>query len=361
LINVYLFRKGWKVLPASRIPKTAYSVAFFLFYSSFILAMLGRNIFPLGLQKALYLPGTVWFGALLYLTLWFLITDGLFLTYRWLASTRKQTQPLRFRRIQVFAGYALVVVLLSYGYYRFTHPAMVERTIDIRKPGGKHRELTVVAFSDIHLGVAIDKKRLQQYVQRINSRRPDLILFGGDLVDNNVLPLNLENMQEELNRLQAPLGVYMCLGNHEYLSGIASSLEFLQKTNIRLLIDRATLIDDSFWLIGRDDTHGNPRRQSLEALVAQTDTTQPVILLDHEPWSPGEAVENRIDLQFSGHTHDGQLWPLNYIAGRMFPLAYGYKKTGDTHLYVSSGLGLWGPPFRIGTQSEIVVFRLRFE
>jgi len=173
--------------------------------------------------------------------------------------------------------------------------------------------------------------------------------------------LILENMQEEINRLQAPLGLYMCLGNHEYLSGIEPVMEFLQKTQIRLLIDQAVSIENSFWVIGRDDiSHGNSPRQSLETLISQTNPEQPLILLDHQPWHPDEAAGNGIDLQFFGHTHYGQILPLNYIVKRIFTIGYGYKKIEDTHIYVSSGLGLWGPPCRIGTQSEIVVFDVRF-
>ncbi|MDR0543589.1 MAG: metallophosphoesterase [Dysgonamonadaceae bacterium] len=361
LVNGYIFYKGWKSLPALPMAKTAYSIVYGIFYSSFIFAMLGRNLLPLGIQKALYLPGTVWLGAMLYLTLWFVMTDGLYLLCRLIPSVKKRTRSLRFFRIQACTGYLLVFLVLANGYYRFVHPAVAEQTIDIHKSGGKYRNLKIVAFSDIHLGVAIDKKRLQSYIQLVNRQQPDLILIGGDVVDNNVLPLNLENMQEELNRLQAPLGVYMCLGNHEYLSGITPSLEFLKKTQIRVLIDEAIAIDNSFWLIGRDDTHGNPRRQPLKALLAQADAAQPLLLIDHEPWVIREAVENHIDWQFSGHTHYGQMWPLSYVVNRVFTIGYGYEKFGDTHIYVSSGLGLWGPPFRIGTQSEIVVFNLRFE
>ena len=361
LVNIYLFRKGWKTVPASRTAKILYGVVFFIFYSSFIIAMLGRNLLPLGMQKALYLPGTLWLGAMLYLTLWFLITDGIFLLQSLFLPITKRFQPLRFRRIQVIAGYLLTITLLAAGSYRFNHPVAVEKTIEIRKSGGKYQNLKIAAFSDLHLGVAVDKKRLQKYVQFINRQSPDLILIAGDLVDNNVLPLNLENMHEEINRLQAPLGVYMCLGNHEYLSGMEAGLKFLQKTQIHLLIDQVLSIEDSFWLIGRDDTHGNKPRQTLETLVAQTHPAQALILIEHQPWQPNEGIENNIDLQFFGHTHRGQLWPLNYIADRLFPLSYGYRQTGATHTYVSSGLGLWGPPCRIGTPSEIVIFNLQFK
>ena len=360
LINTYLFLKGWKILPASRLAKIAYGVVFFVLYSSFIIAMLGRNLLPLGIQKALYLPGTLWLGAMLYLTGWFLITDGIYLLQRICLPVSQRIQPQRFRWIQLITGYLLAISLLAYGNYRFNHPVVVEKTVEIQKSGGNHPHLKIVAFSDLHLGIAIDKKRLQNYVQLINSQSPDMILIVGDLVDNNALPLNLENMQEEINRLQAPLGVYMCLGNHEYLSGITPSLEFLQKTQIHLLIDQALSVDDSFWLIGRDDIHGNRSRQTLETLVAQTHPAQAILLIDHQPLHPDEAADKGIDLQFFGHTHRGQIWPFNHIADRLFPLSYGYRKIGHTHTYVSSGLGLWGPPCRIGTQSEIVVFNVRF-
>jgi predicted MPP superfamily phosphohydrolase len=345
-------------VPASQTAKIIYCVVYFFFYSSFIFAMLGRNHLPLGIQKALYLPGALWLGAMLYLSFWFLLTDGIYQCYRLICKIYDSS--LRWRKIQVVAGYLLTFSLLSYGYYRFNHPVVAEKTIEIQKSAGNYRKLKIAAFSDLHLGVAIDKKRLQKYVQLINHQSPDLILIAGDVVDNNVLPLHLENMQEEINQLQAPLGVYMCLGNHEYLSGIEPGLEFLQKTQIRLLIDQVLSIEDSFWLIGRDDPHGN-KRQALETLVAQTNPEQVLILIDHQPWHPGEGLENGIDLQFFGHTHRGQLWPLNYIADRLFPISYGYRQTGNTHTYVSSGLGLWGPPCRIGTQSEIVIFNLLFE
>jgi len=356
LINVYLFRKGWKALPVSRIAKILYSVVFFALYSSFIFAMLGRNLLPLEIQKALYLPGTFWLGVMLYLTLWFLITDGICLCCN---LTLARMRPKCFRRIQVIVGYLLVISLLSYGYYQFSHPLVTEKTIEIQKSGGKYPNLKIVAISDLHLGITIDRQRLQNYVRLINEQSPDLILIAGDLIDNNVRPLILENMQEEINRLQAPLGLYMCLGNHEYLSGIEHSMEFLQKTKIHLLIDQAVSVENSFWIIGRDDIHGNRYRKTVETLIEQTNPEQTLILLDHQPWNIYEAAENGIDLQFFGHTHRGQIYPLNYIADRIFNLSYGYKKIKDTHTYVSSGLGLWGPPCRIGTQSEIVVFNLR--
>jgi predicted MPP superfamily phosphohydrolase len=360
LVNIYIFRRGRSALTSARRTRLAYNLLFFIVYSSFIIAMLGRNFLPLGLQKILYFTGTCWLGALLYLTLYFLLTDCLYVLNRFFRFLPEKITPFLFRRIQAVSGCLIVIIVLTVGYIRFNRPVVVEKEITIHKSGGKYRELKAVAFSDLHLGVQIDKKRLQKYVQLVNSQQPDIILIAGDLIDNNLLPLNRERMYEGINQLQAPLGVYFCPGNHEYLSGVKDSREFLEKTNMTLLVDRAVQVSDSFWIIGRNDRLGGFRKP-LSELVAQIDTLQALILLDHEPHFLDEAVQNGIDLQFSGHTHSGQLWPVTLLVKKIYDLAYGYQQKGKTHFYVSSGLALWGPPLRIGTQSELVVFHIRMD
>ena len=324
--------------------------------------MLGRNVFPLVVQKILYFPGTIWMGMVLYLFLFFLLTDFLYLIIR-IFHRLSSAATKQYCKIQVFSGYILVLCVVAYGYYQFSHPQIVEQKIEIAKKAGGYKHLKIVGVSDLHLGIAIDKKRLEQYVRLINEQHPDLVVIAGDLVDNNALPLEKEQMWETVNQLQAPLGTYFCLGNHEYLSGIDASMKFLRKTNMHLLIDSSVVINNSIQLIGRDDRQGmkNHHRKSLNELVKNMNDSLPMILLDHEPFHLNEAEENGIDLQFSGHTHHGQLFPGNLLTDRVYELAYGYKQKGNTHYYVSSGLGLWGPPLRIGTCSEIVVFNIEFK
>jgi predicted MPP superfamily phosphohydrolase len=334
-----------------------FPVIYFFLYSAFIIAMLGRNTFPLGIQKIFYFPGTCWLGIMLYLFLFFTITDLLYGLGRFLRLFKKSKN---FLKIQIPTGYVLVFGLTIYGYCHFTHPKISEQEIVINKSAGNYKELRIVGLSDLHLGVNIDKNRLKRFVQLVNAQNPDLIIIAGDIVDNNALPLVKEKMWEEFEQMYAPLGIYACLGNHEYLSGIESSMNFLRKTNIRLLIDSTALIDNSFRLIGRDDLQGNPERKSLAELVAKTDAISPVFLLDHEPLKLDDAKQNGIDLQFSGHTHLGQIWPLNLFVKQMYETAYGYCRKGNTQYYITSGIGLWGPPVRIGTDSEIVVFKIRF-
>jgi len=169
-----------------------------------------------------------------------------------------------------------------------------------------------------------------------------------------------QQMAEELRQIKAPLGVYAISGNHEYYAeNPYSTTEYLKTAGIVTLRDSATLIDNSFYIVGRDDKT-NHKRKELSEVVNALDKNKPLILLDHQPFHLQDAQKNGIDLQISGHTHNGQFFPGNLFVKRMYELGHGYRKIGKTHYYVSSGLGLWGPQYRIGTQSELVVVNLSY-
>jgi predicted MPP superfamily phosphohydrolase len=322
--------------------------------------MAGRDSFPLCLQKILYYTGSTWLAAMLYLSLYFVFTDIIHLANHFFHFFPSSITSFIFHQVQVISGCFLLIITLSIGYYRFTHPKVVEKEIIIYKNGGKYNELKAVVVSDLHLGIGIDKKMLQKYVQLINAQKPDIILIAGDVVDNSVRPLEEERMYEEINQLNAPLGIYFCLGNHEYISGVARSLDFFKKTKITVLIDSITCVDSSFWIIGRND-RTDSNRLLLNQLVSMTNSEQALFLLDHQPYHLEEAIENGIDIQVSGHTHNGQLWPLNHLVERIYELGHGYLKKENTHVVVTSGIGLWGPQFRIGTQSELIVLNICFK
>ena len=357
--NFYIFYRIKQVLPKSKFIRTVFYITFSFFYLAFIIAMLGRNIIPVTIQKMIYFPGTVWMGMMLYLIMYFLITDFLYYLFRFLRIISSKKAKY-FRKIQVLSGSIFVICIIIYGNYQFRRPAIVEKTIKINKQAGDYKHLKVVGVSDLHLGVAIDKKRLEKFVSLINDQHPDLIIIAGDVIDNNTFSLEKERMWETLNKLEAPLGTFYCLGNHEYMIGIDASMNFLCKTNFILLIDKSITINNSLQIIGRDDFQRNSKRKSLKEIIKDIDTTLPLILIDHEPFKLKEAEENGIDLHFCGHTHQGQIFPFNLFINRMYELSYGYLKRGKTHHYVTSGLGLWGPPLRVGTKSEIIVFNIEF-
>jgi len=349
--NLYVFIRGWKAisglsLPTKIIIGVLYWLCAFLLFASF--RNRGWGI-PDKLAHILYLLGSVWLLFTLYMTLLLLATDILKLVrLRW--------------KYSFWGVLGLTIFVLLYGSYQYNHPKVAEINLEIDKSLNQSKgQLRIVAFSDVHLGMGTGKDKLKKYVKLVNEQQPDLILIGGDLIDNSLEPLYAEHMEEELSELKAPLGIYMALGNHEYFGGgIANTKKFLELTPIILLQDSMVTLPNGLQILGRDDRRAK-NRKPLSEWKNRINQDRPVILIDHQPYDLENIPSAGIDLQFSGHTHRGQVWPLSWIADHMFELSYGYKRFGGSQIYVSSGLSLWGPPFRIGTNSEIVVFNLQFK
>lgn len=293
--------------------------------------------------------GGIWLGFLLYSIIGFTITDILY----W-------CKVLRSQRLRLYIPIIGTIFLLFYGNIKYHNPSIERYTIELNDNGERFQQSTpfrIVVASDIHLGYSTGKAQLNKYVELINGENPDLILLAGDIIDNDIRPVVNDKMDEELSRLNSTYGTYAVLGNHEYISGIDKSLNFLNKTDIIILRDSIVTIADKIQIIGRDD-RSNHKRKPLEGLIAQTHDTIPTLLLDHQPYNLKQADSLGIDIQCYGHTHNGQMWPLNLLIKNMYEQGYGYRKWGNSHIFVSSGLSLWGPKFRIGTQSEIIVIDL---
>jgi len=247
------------------------------------------------------------------------------------------------------------------GYLKYQWKVRVELPVQIYKTLGDStsvKPLRIVAISDLHLGYGIGKKEFEGWVNTINAENPDIVLIAGDIIDNSVRPLNEGNFAESFHKIKAPMGVYACLGNHEFISGLKNSLDFYEKAGIHLLRDTAELVNNSFYVIGRDD-RSNEWRKPLNVLVDSLDKSKPLILLDHQPYHLEEAEAYGIDLQISGHTHQGQVWPISAITNAIYEKDHGFVKKGNANIYISSGIGIWGGKFRIGTQSEYVVIDLK--
>ena len=163
-------------------------------------------------------------------------------------------------------------------------------------------------------------------------------------------------MEEEFHRLEAP--VYACLGNHEHFGGDANARQFYQDAGIHLLIDEAAVIDSTIVVIGRDDRSNFRHRKSVDTLMSTVNAHLYTIVLDHQPYDLDRTEKAGVDFQLSGHTHRGQVWPISWITDAIYECSWGPYQRGNTQYYVSSGLGLWGGKFRIGTQSEYIVATL---
>jgi predicted MPP superfamily phosphohydrolase len=262
-------------------------------------------------------------------------------------------------RLLYFFGVLIALVIISViGFYRFSHPRVKELSIHTNRVTSRAGELTLVMASDLHLGNVIRKGRLAKWVHLINSQDPDIIILDGDIFDHSYKAVESQHMEEELGRLHAKYGVYAVPGNHDYYTGVDKVIPFLRQSGIRVLRDSSVVVNNSLLIVGRDDLT-NKNRKPLSSLMEGQDAGLPVLVLDHQPHSLEESVNNHADLHLSGHTHDGQIFPFNLIVSRIYELGYGYRKSGNTNQYVSSGIGLWAAPIRLGTQSEIVKIYLK--
>lgn len=347
--NIYIIIRAWQAMASWPLwIKLPIAVLYILFASSFFLVFRVRDM-ELSPMVAHYIHviGTTWLLFTFYMLLALLATELLRFFHLY--------KPNVF-----FIALGVIVAILIYGYINYKNPKINVLDLTIDKPLiTASKQVKVVAVSDVHLGLGTDKSDLKQYVRKINALNPDLILIAGDLVDNIIRPVRTQRMDEELSELKAPLGVFMALGNHEYIGNVDETIDFINTTPIRLLRDEYIELPNGIQLIGRDDRR-NQRRRPLSELVNETDASKPIIVIDHQPFNLEEAGKAGVDLQVSGHTHQGQVWPVNLYVNRLFEVSHGYIRKGNAHIFVSSGLSLWGPPFRIGTNSEIVVFNLQF-
>ncbi len=327
-----------------------------ILFITLIVAMVLETKLPLGIAKNLAFVGFSYLLVLVYFFIGFILLD-LTLLFNKLLLFIPNIPTFR------FASFLLLSLIISaamlIGNYKFNHPKVVKLEIQTEKPQ-LNKQLKIVGVSDLHIGTSIGKKKLQRYVDLINEHNPDLVLIAGDLVDREMLPVEKQNLHEDLVKIKSKLGVFAVLGNHEHYSGDLNIVKsFYKNSNIHLLSDEALLLNDEILIVGRDDKT-NLNRKDLAEITSEFDLTKPTILLDHQPFHLNDAEDNNIDFQLSGHTHNGQFFPGNLVVKRMYEKGYGYLKKGNTHIYVSSGLGIWGPQYRIGTQSELVVIDFKY-
>ena len=221
----------------------------------------------------------------------------------------------------------------------------------------------IVQISDIHIGPILDRRFATQLVERVNALAPDLIAVTGDLVDGSA-----RHLAEEVApfaALSAAQGVYFVTGNHDHLSHAPSWALEVERLGMTLLRNRRVSVGaegSSFDLVGVDDHHGRfigGGGEDLDAALAGRDASRPAVLLAHDPSTFRKARRRGVDLQISGHTHGGQIWPFGYLVRLVIPWVAGSYRDGRAQLYVSRGTGFWGPPMRLGAPAEITEITLR--
>ncbi|WP_306326445.1 metallophosphoesterase [Streptomyces venezuelae] len=349
---------------------------------------------PFVLQQVVAWPGFLWLALLLYVTLALVVGEAVRPVLRaWLArrahradaevavpvpqpvptpapvegpagagavdTAHDASRRLFVSRVVGGAAVAAAVGTVGLGTYGVLSGPRIKRvTVPLAKVPRAAHGYRIAVVSDIHLGPILGRAHTQRIVDTINSAQPDLIAVVGDLVDGTVE--NLGSAAEPLARLRARHGSFFVTGNHEYFSGADAWVDHVRELGLRPLRNDRVEIAAGFDLAGVDDVAGESEGQGPDFVRAlgDRDRARAAVLLAHQPIVVHDAVRHGVDLQLSGHTHGGQLWPGNFVAELANPTVAGLERYGDTQLYVSRGAGAWGPPVRVGAPSDITIVEL---
>ncbi len=265
-------------------------------------------------------------------------------------------------------AFLITICFLVLSYYKAIHVEIKEYALQTEKQIAGDK-LTIAVISDLHMDTTMTVKDLEEYCIQINERNPDIILLLGDIFDESTRRESMELACQTFGTLSSTYGTYYVFGNHDVnnfrpVSGISKTeiLENLTKNNVTVLDDESILLNNSFYLIGRSDVSffQNSNRKAITELIEPLDSKKLMILLDHQPLEIETAASLGIDLQLSGHTHGGQIWPTGLIAKwfQINELNYGLKEIGSYKVIVTSGIGAWGYPLRLGSHSEIVIITI---
>lgn len=366
LTNYYIFIRGWQSISQGSPLRGFYALIFMIFALSFIGGRLLENIWLSVVSDALIWMGSFWLAAMLYFLLSIIILDLSRLVNHWVPffPSSITLSYVKAKQVTALVVIGLDVLVLIVGHINALTPQIKTLHLTIPKNADGLKTLNIVAVSDIHLGTVIGRHRFNKIVSKINELNPDLVLLPGDIVDEDLAPIIKQNLGETLGNLKSNFGVFAITGNHEYIGGVEEACKYLANHKVSVLRDSVVKINNSFYLVGREDRSitrfTGKERMPLRELMADVDKNYPVILMDHQPFHLEEGMNNGVDLQVSGHTHHGQLWPFNFIAKAVYEVSWGYKRKGNTHIYVSCGVGTWGPPVRLGSRPEIVNIELTF-
>ena len=365
-LNYYIFIRGWQTLSTLPSFKPVYIVLYIIVAYGYVFAKVLHNFLPPIVYDVWLAAGAFWFAFLVYFILILLgidiirLIDSFFNFFPGFITNNIEST----KKITTVIAIAVVTLIVFLG--NLNKRDITITTLDLTLPKGdaKLNELNIVFAADLHLSTIDGERLLKRIVEKINSVEPDLILFAGDVVDDRADILKNRGIGESFKLLKPKLGIYTINGNHEFINNVESSVKFIEEHGIKVLRDNYKLVDSSVYIVGREDVtmkqFTGKDRKPLEEIIQPIGKMHPSILLDHTPVKLEQAVKNGINLQLSGHTHHGQIWPANIITGIIYELSWGYKKKGNTQFYVTSGAGTWGPPVRTGSKSEIVNIKIKF-
>jgi predicted MPP superfamily phosphohydrolase len=356
--NIYVFLRIWQIF---------INKGYKLYYT--IIYILIASIYPVGnlfseedagfIATAFSAIGNYILPFYLYLFLSVLAFDILLLINLLLkivpADKMKST---RFKIAGLSVVIFLSIAVVTGGIINFNTIRTSEYNIVIEGKKSKIEHLKIAFVADFHLQESTSVQFVKRFAEKIAVIKPDLMLFGGDIVEGDREDENMVLFEELLKDIKTRYGVFTVLGNHEYYGGQDKG-SFFDKAGMKVLCDSIVVIDSSFNLGGRYDSHFSTRKPIGIFMKSVTDSL-PMILVDHRPTEILQVSKTATDVQLSGHTHDGQMFPINLITGKVYELSRGYRKIGNTYFFVTTGIRLWGPPVRTVGKSEIMIINITF-
>ena len=362
ILNLYIGRKifQWIRLFFPYINKAVYTVVYGFFALSLVIVFLPL---PTIIKGTMSWISSYWMGIFIYLLIFFLIADLIILLGR---MTKIIPTPIS-QSIHFYTGLSVILLtagVVSYGIYHANQIKYVSYDIHTKATALSTR-MKIVLISDLHLGAVNSEKRLENIVKNINNLEPDIVCIAGDIFNDDYYALqNPEKAIGLLKSITATYGVYGSLGNHDSGKTFDEMINFLKQSHIKLLNDTYVIIDGRLALFGRVDPSpiggfGELKRKEITESIASLDPKLPVVVMDHTPSNIEQYGEN-VDLVLAGHTHKGQIFPGSLITNAVFVVDYGHyqKDTVSPHVIVTSGVGTWGMPMRVGSNNEIVSINL---
>lgn len=345
-------------------------------------SLLVGAILPSGnIRHVFQFVGNYWLGIMIYalmttisaLIAWFILEKTLF----------KKDENISIQRFHIAFGFFAVTLIVLVSVYGVINARIIHTTnydITINKEANNVEDLKIVMVADLHLGYNIGYRHIQNMVEKINVQNPDIVIIAGDIFDNEYDAIdNPEKVKEAFLNIKSKYGVYAVYGNHDVKEKVLAGFTFnysakkesdlrmdklLEDSKIKLIRDEYVLIEDSFYLYGRPDKskvgRGIDIRKNAKEIVEELDKSKPIIVIDHQPLELEELADVGVDLDLSGHTHDGQIFPINLIEHLKFDNVCGIKKYKEMTSIVTSGVGVYGPNMRVGTIAEITNINVNF-
>lgn len=368
LITYYLAKRSFQCLRMV-LPKVPFSVYIVVYAVLTLLMVLGfaRSMLPVPVwvRQVLAVISAYYMAVFIYLFLFFVLADVVVLACRFIKKVSIPRERLRF--VSGIAVMALALATVGYGAFHAQSLKIVKYKITLQGKEMDH-DRKIVMVSDVHLGAIGSEGRLPEMVKKINGLEPDLVCIVGDIFDNDYEAIkDPEAAIETLRQIESEYGVYACLGNHDSGETVPQMERFLDRAGIQVLKENYVTIGEELVLVGRLDSspiggYEGPVRREANEVLDGIDTSLPVVVMDHNPANIGE-YGPEVDLILSGHTHKGQMFPGGLFTEFLFAVDHGYyRKDADSpQVIVSSGVGTWGMPIRVGTDCEIVQILLRAE